>query len=309
MPDLAKSDLTITKLGDAPDALGESPVWDCAASCLWWIDGVAGTILRLRFEDCAPVERFVIGGHIGGIALASEGRLIVARGHEFLVFDPDTKSTSRLLYLADADTNMRLNDTKLDRQGRLICAGMGRPGRPLGDVHQVDCAGQHSILASGLQIGNGVCFSPDGRRLYFSDTSARKLFICDYDPANGHAGPHRVHIDTASLGSGIDGATVDRSGNLWATFIHSAEIACFSPDKKLLCKIPAPTDLPSSLTFGGPNMQTLFVTSIRDSGTGRAVSQHLDGGHVFAIDGIGATGLSEAHFKPILDIEPIREPL
>lgn len=308
MPEFAVSELTVTRLSQTPDALGESPVWDADANCLWWIDGVAGIIRRRRFKPDAMVESFVIGGHIGAIALASDGRLVVARRHEFLLFDPASQACSLVLRLDDADPEMRLNDGKLDRQGRLICAGMGRPDHPLGQVHQVDHAGQHRILASGLQIGNGVCFSPDGRTLYFSDTRARKLFICDYDPITGHTGAESLHLDTAPFGSGIDGATVDRDGNLWVAFIHSAEIACFSPDRTLLGRFAAPMDYPSSLTFGGPDLQTLFVTSIRDSGTGRAISQHPDGGHIFAITGTGASGLPEARFQFIPDVEPTGKP-
>lgn len=107
----------------------------------------------------------------------------------------------------------------------------------------------------------------------------------------------RLHVDTAVYGAGVDGATVDADGQMWATFIHAGEIACIAPDGQLIKRIPAPVDLPSSVAFGGPDMRTLFVTSIRDSGTGRAISKHPDGGHVFAIEGLGATGLPEARFR------------
>jgi sugar lactone lactonase YvrE len=43
-------------------------------------------------------------------------------------------------------------------------------------------------------------------------------------------------------------------------------------------------------------MATMFVTSIRDSGTGRAISSHPDGGHLYAIEGLGAKGIQETRF-------------
>lgn len=280
----------IMRLSGTPAALGESPVWDDICDCLWWIDGVAGVIHRT-----APGAHWQIGGHIGGVALA-EGGLIVARDHEVCLFDSETGSVRTLLTLPDANPKMRLNDVKLDRQGRLICAGMGRAGDPLGLLHQLDGALRHRSFGPALKIGNGVCFSPEGDVLYFSDTVSRLFYACDYDPDTGRAGSPRVHVDTGALGAGVDGATVDRDGVIWATFIHTGEIACLSPEGRLTDRFRAPVDLPSSLAFGGPDMTTLYVTSIRDSGTGRAVSEHPEGGHVFAIDGTGATGLPEARF-------------
>jgi sugar lactone lactonase YvrE len=54
--------------------------------------------------------------------------------------------------------------------------------------------------------------------------------------------------------------------------------------------------MPSCITFGGPDLGTLYVTSIKDSGTGRAISRHPAGGHVFAIQGLGVKGLPEPRF-------------
>lgn len=295
----AADGLAVTRLTERPDDLGESPVWDADRQCLWWIDGVAGLVRRLDLGTggrCAPLD-LAVGGHIGAIALAGNGDLLIAREHVFLLCDPVTGGTTTLMELAGASPDMRFNDGKPDRRGRFVCAGMGRRGDPLGALHRIDGDLRHDVLATDLRIGNGVCFSPAGETLYFSDTPARKLYACDYDPATGTASQPRLHIDTGPLSSGIDGATVDSDGNLWAALISSGEIACFDPAGTLRRRFAAPVDLPSSLAFGGETLQRLFITSIRDSGTGRAVSRHPEGGHLFAIDGIGATGLAEARFN------------
>lgn len=292
LPPLTHAGVQATRLTDTPDALGESPVWDAARGLLWWIDGVAGRIRSLDPASGATGAQ-VPGGHLGAIALARGGGLVLSRGHALLAFTPETGQLTPLAALAGADPAMRLNDGKADRQGRFLCAGMGRGGEALGALHQYDRGQLRTLATAPLRIGNGLCLSPDGATLYFADTPARLLFAADYDPATGRAGPPRRHVDTGALGSGIDGATVDAAGQIWAAFIHSAEIACLSPEGRLLHRQPAPTDLPSSLAFGGPARDRLFVTSIRDSGTGRAVSRHPAGGHLFVLDGLGATGLPE----------------
>ena len=78
--------------------------------------------------------------------------------------------------------------------------------------------------------------------------------------------------------------------------IQAGKIGRYTPDGILDRLIDAPTDLPSCLAFGGPDMTTLFVTSIKDSGSGRAVSKHPDGGCLFAIDGLGVGGIAETRF-------------
>lgn len=296
---LAALGISARRLSSGPAALGESPLWDPASGVLWWIDGVAGALHGIRPGGEGPaIPSRAIGGHLGCIALATGDRLLVARDHEVVLHDLATGDSAPFLTLQNADPAMRLNDGKLDRQGRFLCAGMGRGGQPLGALHQIDGTGQHRVLAEGLRIGNGLCFSPAGDVLYVTDTPARVILAADYDPATGRAGQPRRHIETAGMETGVDGATVDAAGNLWATLVTIGEIGCFAPDGRLLQRMPAPVDLPSSLAFGGPRMGTLFVTSIRDSGTGRAVSRHPLGGHLFALDGTGARGLPEARFTP-----------
>lgn len=266
-------------------------MWDPSAGALWWVDGVAGVVNRMAPGEGA--ERFNLGGHVGSICLAAAG-LVVALEDRIILWVPP--SGQRPLVQLDPNPAMRLNDGKMDRQGRFLCAGMGRGGEPVGALHQVDAQRGHRVLFGGLRIGNGLCFSPDGETIYYTDTPARAIMARDYDPATGDVGPERQHVDTGPLGSGVDGATVDSEGRIWAALIRSGEIACFLPDGRLWLRVPAPTDLPSSLAFGGPDLTTLFVTSIRDSGTGRAVSRHPDGGHLFALEGLGATGLPETRF-------------
>lgn len=277
--------------------LGESPIWDHEVGCLWWIDGVAGLIHRswpLR-ETWSPVESFAFGEHVGSIALAPAGTLIAALEHTILLFDPSS-GNRRILFVIDQDSRQRLNDGKTDRQGRFLCAGMGRDLEPVGALHSLDSNGIHHLLCSGLKVGNGLCFSPEGTTFYYTDTPDRGIMCMDYDPATGLAGSARAFIDLEAWGSGADGAAVDADGHLWLALVRAGKIARYDPLGQLEDFWDAPTDLPSSLAFGGPDLSTLYVTTICDSGTGRAVSRHPLAGRIFAIEGLGVRGLPEARF-------------
>ena len=294
----ARSVVRFTRLTAAPDMLGETPVWDAEQGCLWWIDGVAGKVRRMSVEGSEPQvpESFAFPGHVGSIALAEEGCMLVALDRSIVLFRPGEPLQLVMLDLGAPQHPLRLNDGKTDRQGRFLCADIALDRTPNGQLHQIAAGGRHRVLHEGILVGNGLCFSPDGRTLYFSDTMTRKVFACDYDTASGDISAPRLHIDTSALNTGIDGATVDRDGNLWGTMIHLARIGCFDPAGRLIDSFAAPTDLPSSLAFGGERLDRLFITSIRDSGTGRAVSSHPLGGHLFAVDGLGVTGVEETRF-------------
>ncbi|GAA4230070.1 sugar lactone lactonase YvrE [Sagittula marina] len=292
-------DLRFERLNTGSDALGESPVWNALSQSLWWIDGVAGKVRELRADG--TVQTLQVTGHVGAIALVEGNGIVATIDQRVFWLDPETKAERLLVEITDAPETMRLNDGKLDRQGRFVCIGMGRGGELVGDIHGFG-KGRHRVLAeTGVMIGNGICFSPDGGTLYFTDTRARTSFAADYDTETGDVGAIRPHIDCTALGSGIDGATVDADGNMWAVLIHTGEIGCFAPDGRVLHRTKAPVDYPSSLAFGGAGMDVLYMTSIRDSGTGRVVSKSPDGGGLFSIRDHGARGIEEACFQGMMD--------
>jgi len=76
----------------------------------------------------------------------------------------------------------------------------------------------------------------------------------------------------------------------------SGEIGCLSSQGKLKNRIKMPIPLPSSVMFGGPNLDELYITSISDSGNRR--NEEYDSGGLFRIRGINAVGLAETPFSP-----------
>jgi sugar lactone lactonase YvrE len=132
--------------------------------------------------------------------------------------------------------------------------------------------------------------------MYFADSLDRTIRAYRYGPGDETAIEPRILVDTGPFNSGPDGATVDAEGCLWVALVQAGKIARFTPQGGLDRLIDAPTDLPSCVAFGGPDLSTLYVTSIKDSGSGRAISRHPDGGFLFAIEGLGVSGLPEARF-------------
>lgn len=275
--------------------LGESPVWDSRHERLFWVDGYSKVVRCHRPAD-GSFSEWEVPSMVGSIALGQGETLIAALLDGIYALDLADGACAPLMRPEPAEPGTRFNDGKNDRFGRFLCGSMGIHADPVGKLWRIDRDGQVDVLHSGIRISNALCFSPDGRIMYFADSLERKLWAYPYGPADNDVGPRSDLIDTSPWNSGPDGATVDAEGCIWVSLVQVGKIARFSPQGELILLLDAPTDLPSSLAFGGPDLSTLYVTSIRDSGSGRAISRHPRGGQLFAITGLGVRGLPEARF-------------
>ncbi|MBN9564132.1 MAG: SMP-30/gluconolactonase/LRE family protein [Alphaproteobacteria bacterium] len=282
-------------VGEGRDQLGESPVWDPATSSLYWVDSVAPCIHR--FDPTRGVfERRAMPDSVGSIGLWMPGRLIAALRDGFYAVD-FASGEVRPLHRPGVPDGQRMNDGKMDRQGRFLSGTMRLPwpATPAGKLFRLDAAGQCDELETGIGISNALCFSPSGDTLYFADSPRGLLWSYPYDGATGAVGSRTVLADIAAMTkSGPDGATVDAAGCLWVTLVRTGQLARLRPDGALDYLVDLPVPHPTCPAFGGAGFDTLFVTSISDSG--RVRSDHPDAGRMMALTGLGVQGLPEARF-------------
>ena len=275
------------------DFLGESPVWDIDNGWLYWVDGFSRLVRRWE-PKTDTFREWSTPSMVGSVALGAGNSVVVGLVDGIYALDLDSSELTPLLKPEPADPLVRFNDGKTDRDGRFLCGSMGIHADPQGTLWRVDAEGRSDSFATGIRISNALCFSPDGATMYFADSFDRNIRAYPYG-ADG-VGEPTILVDTAQWNSGPDGATVDSDGCLWVALIQAAKIARITPDGRLDRMLDAPVDLPSSVAFGGDDLATLFVTSIKDSGSGRAISKHVDGGKLFAIDGLGVRGIAETRF-------------
>jgi L-arabinonolactonase len=294
--------LHYTLVSETPDLLGESPVWDHESRQLYWVDGVSRLIRRLD-PDSGRCVSWTTPSMVGSIALGEGNSLVAGLADGIYRLDLDTGQFAPMMIPQPVDPKVRFNDGKNDRFGRFLCGTMGVHADPLGQLWRVDREGRAKVFATGIRIFNSLCFSPDGRTMYFADSLDRTIRAFSYGPGDTEVGDPRIFVDTDVFDSGPDGATVDAEGCLWVCLVQVGKIARFTPRGKLDRLIDAPTDMPSCVAFGGADLSVLYVTSIRDSGSGRAISRHPQGGCLYAIEGLGVRGLPEARFGTPIDRE------
>jgi len=283
----------IERVGDIRNSLGEGPLWDAESGRLYWVDSLKGRINWLSANG--GVEQRQLPCMIGSLAIVDDHMAIVALQTGLHFFDLDISELTTIIDPESASPETRFNDGKTDRHGSFVVGSMGIRirDRALGCLYRLNADLRLEILEPDVIVANGPCFSPDGSTFYFND-GRRRMLAYDYDPA-GPLRNKRVFFEGAKHNTGSDGATVDSDGNIWTALTGSSEVGCISPDGKILERISMPVRLPSSVMFGGPNLDELYVTSISDSGN--RTSDEPGAGGLYRLSGVGATGLAEQRFQ------------
>ena len=294
--------MTAELILDARNATGESPVWSTAEQALYWVDIPAKHLHRWSPAD-GKNQSWQASQMLACIAQAGNGSWIAGMENGLFAITPhaDGRLDSRLLAsVTHALPGMRFNDGRCDRQGRFWAGTMlmnMAAGAPVGAMYRYD-AGQEGPLKAqleGLTVPNGLAFSPDGKTMYLSDShpDVQKIWAFDYDTDTGTPHDRRLFVDMAAHAGRPDGAAVDADGCYWICGNDAGQIHRFTPEGKLDRSLTVPVKKPAMCAFGGADLDTLFVTSIRPAGD--LGDQPLAGG-VFALSP-GVKGLAEPAFN------------
>ena len=296
---------------DARNAVGESPVWSAAEQALYWVDIPARTLNRWTLATQA-LATWKAPEMLGCVAPMASGGWIAGAETGILasqVEDDGQLSFKRLVTVDHAKPGMRFNDGRCDRQGRFLAGTMlmemaSSQGEGCVYSYQISSdsaaakTGQLFKLLDGFKTPNGMAFSPDGRTMYLSDShpSVQLIWAFDYDTATGTPSNRRVFVDMNPLPGRPDGAAVDADGCYWICGNDAGLVHRFTPKGKLDQSLSVPVKKPAMCAFGGPGLDTLFVTSIRPAGVDLS-DQPLAGG-LFALRP-GVRGLPEPQFSPV----------
>ena len=294
--------MTAELILDARNATGESPVWSTAQQALYWVDIPAKRLHRWSPAD-GKSQSWQTSQMLACIAQAGNGSWVAAMENGLFAITPhaDGSLDSRLLAnVTHALPEMRFNDGRCDRQGRFWAGTMlmnMAAGAPVGAMYRYS-AGQVEPLKAqldGFIVPNGLAFSPDGKTMYLSDShpDVQKIWAFDYDTDTGTPHDRRLFVDMTEHPGRPDGAAVDADGCYWICGNDAGLIHRFTPDGKLDRSLSVPVKKPAMCAFGGADLDTLFVTSIRP--VGDTSDQPLAGG-VFALSP-GVKGLPEPEFN------------
>lgn len=283
------------KLIPQKSVLGEAPVWDASAAELSWVDCDRRQMFRLDPET-GEIRTFSLSGQPGSYAFCKDGRILIAYRTGLALVDIESGAQQVIETPMVDFATTRFNDGACDRAGRFWLGTMHKGmSEPAGALYRVDPDLSVRRMAEGLTVSNGIAFSPDDKTLYHTDSRPAIIYAYDFDLGIGTISNRRVFADFGGRRERPDGCTVDRDGNLWTAMLGGGRVAVLSPNGEEIRSLPLPATRPTSVCFGGPNLDTLYVTSMMFSLSEEELVAQPHAGNVFALPGVGH-GLAEPRF-------------
>ncbi|HEX3814796.1 MAG TPA: SMP-30/gluconolactonase/LRE family protein [Mycobacteriales bacterium] len=269
-----------------PAQLAEGPLWDEERGCLWWVDIPAGVLHRFDPADRKDTEE-TVGVEVGAVALRRDGGLLMAAGKGFATYDDGS-----LNWIGKVELGNRMNDGKCDPAGRFLAGTLvseeesGRAG-----FYRLE-NGKVSLVFDGVTVSNGLGWSPAGDIMYYIDTPARRVDAFDYEVASGRLRNRRTFVDLSQVPGAPDGLTVDAKGAVWVAMSRGGAairrfLANGMPDQMVAMPVPNVT----SLTFGGADLDELYVTTSRQGLGEKVAAAYPLAGCVFRVRGLRVPGL------------------
>jgi sugar lactone lactonase YvrE len=192
---------------------------------------------------------------------------VLALEDGFYTFDFDTGATELVAAPEDQPPGTRFNDGKVSPDGRFFAGTMDVEtlSKPVASLYRLDPDLSLHTVVDGLIVSNGLAWSADGRTMFHSDSKSEIVWTYDYDPATGtpDVANRRVLARPSEEVGRPDGAAADVEGYYWSAGISAGALNRWAPDGTLDRSIPLPVARPTCPAFGGPDMQTIFVTSLR----------------------------------------------
>jgi sugar lactone lactonase YvrE len=272
--------------------LGEGPVWDVRTGTLIWVD-LLGHRLHRSDLSSGTTSTLEIDRTVGAVVPRSAGGLVAAVPGGFAAVGEDG-DMEMLVRLEQDKPNNRMNDGKCAPDGSFWAGTMDRDALPgAGCLYRLAPDLDVSVVLKDLTVSNGLGWSPDGSLVYFIDTADARVDVLRLSSSGTWVREPFVRID-ASLGS-PDGLTVDAAGNLWVAMCFGGRVLSYSPRAELRAIVDVPATLATSVTFGGDDLDLLFVTTGRAGLSEEELGAQPHAGSVF-VARTGSVGLAPALF-------------
>ncbi|MDT0184035.1 SMP-30/gluconolactonase/LRE family protein [Microbacterium sp. ARD31] len=264
-----------------PHFLGEGPTWDPVRGELLWVDIMAGDVYRGRFAYGGGIqieERIAFPDTAGAVAISRAGEMVVAGTHRLYFRAVDGTVTAGPEVIGGDER--RFNDGKPDPAGRFVVGTKGPTSEE--QLVRFETDSRVTVLDDDLSLSNGLAWTRDGRLLYSVDTLTRRIFVRDYDPESGKAGARRLFSELPGDGY-PDGITTDADDHLWVAVWGGGCVVRYSPAGEPVGRIDVPAPHVSCVTFAGPDLDTLVITTATENLTDEQLVQYPLAGLLFTI--------------------------
>lgn len=273
--------------------LGEGVQWNADHARVWWTD-IHGRALWSCDADGGAVERWETAERLCSFAFDSENRMLAAFESGLFRWDLERDRLERLTTFEPDHPTSRMNDGRCDRRGRFIVGGIDEDGlKPTSSLIRYD--GAVEVLRNGISVANSICFSPNGRSMYFADTPTRTILRYPYEQESGALGPEEEFLRVPDDEGFPDGSCVDAEGALWNARFWGGRVQRIMPDGAAGLTVTVEAPQVTCACFGGPDLDRLYITTARERMSEEDVAEAPLSGGLFVAEP-GVKGLFEERY-------------
>ncbi len=262
--------------------LGEGPLWHAGRARLYWVD------IRSRRIEWLEPQSGAAGRHetpvrASALAVRAAGGLLLAGDRCIGVLDLETGAFEQRLSFEAGKPNNRSNDGAMGADGRFWFGTMDDAAAPRqGALYALSSDWRLQCLREGLSIPNGIAIAANGRTLYLAD-SLDQTISTHAIGADGALGPPARFFSAHGKAATPDGAALDAEGFLWSAQWDGACLLRLAPDGAVAAKVDMPVSRPTACAFGGPDLNTLYITSAREGLSPAELARQPLAGSVFKL--------------------------
>ena len=254
----------------AGDKTGEGAVWSAQEQAVYWCD-INRFLVHRYDEKTDSTQSWLFDEPVVAVSLTREtGRFLLALASKLIWWWPKTDRREDHGFVLENFPQARLNDGRADPLGNFWVGSMknnvlpdgelGEVGPGEGILFRITPSGEVTTWRKNLGISNTLCWSPDRSTFYLGDTLENQIYAFDYDKVDGSISNERVFFEGFDRG-GPDGSAMDEAGYLWNCRFGGNCIARVAPDGSIDSVIEMPISNVTTCTFGGADLQTLYITS------------------------------------------------
>jgi sugar lactone lactonase YvrE len=177
-------------------------------------------------------------------------------------FDPKSDAAGMLIDSVDGKPLPGVNEMVVTKSGAMYFGTVdsmaferGVPPGPSA-LYRLEPDGRASRLTPDLKFSNGLGLSPDGRKLYHSESF---LAVFAYDVLDdGRLGEKQLLIEKEDC----DGLKVDVDGRIWIAGFKSRELLILNPDGSVAGGYASPGNAVTNLHFGGADGRDIYMSVV-----------------------------------------------
>ncbi|MEO9805947.1 MAG: SMP-30/gluconolactonase/LRE family protein [Reichenbachiella sp.] len=262
--------------------LGEGAIWNHETNEFWHIDIEGKKFFTTNIQS--KEQRMIdIGQRIGTVVPNSLGQAVVALQDGIYTYDLESGTLELITSPEDSIANIRFNDGKCDRQGRLWVGSMGLEQKPYrASLYCIENGSARQQLDS-ITISNGIVWSKDNRTMYYIDTPDENVKAFDYDLETGNISNGRVVIEIGGIGF-PDGMAIDSEDMLWIALWNGNMVGRWNPKTgELIGKVQVPAHNITSCAFVGTQLDSLIITTARVDMSDEELTDYPLAGSLFIV--------------------------